>query len=532
MRYGVYLGFLALTLLFVVLAVTMSNYWWTPAIVTGALGALGTRDFFQARHTLLRNYPLVAHFRWLFEAIRPEIRQYLIESDTDGAPFPRNQRSLVYRRAKGVNDKFPFGTEQDVYRDSFEWLNPSQAPRRPADPDFRIEIGGHDCRAPYSSSVLNVSAMSFGSLSAAAVRALNKAAAHGGFAQDTGEGGISPYHRESGGDLIWEIGSGYFGCRTRDGHFCPHRFSEQAADEQVKMVELKLSQGAKPGHGGVLPGCKVTPEIAEARGVEPWQDVISPGAHSAFSNPVELMEFIARLRELCGGKPVGFKLCIGHGWEFMAICKAMRETGIRPDFIVIDGAEGGTGAAPLELMNAVGTPLREGLVFAQNALVGAGLRNDLTIGVAGKVTSSFHIARNLALGADWCNAARAFMFSIGCVQSQSCHTDRCPTGVTTQNPWRQRGLVVPEKAERARQYHRDTLAALSEFVAAAGVGHPGELAPSHFSRRISSTVVKTLDQVYPWLEPEELLSGCRETAYRNPWDRARADSWEAATLRP
>lgn len=528
MRYVIYFSTLGLSILLLSLAVTTSIHWWIPAALMSILAVIGTHDFFQKRHTLMRNYPLVAHFRWLFEAIRPEIRQYLLESNTDGAPFPRNQRALVYRRAKGVNDKFPFGTEQDVYGTGYEWLNPSQAARPQQDPDFRVEVGGQECGRPYSASVLNVSAMSFGALSGAAVRAINKAASLGNFAQDTGEGGISRYHREFGGDLIWEIGSGYFGCRTRDGGFCPDLFEEQACDDQVKMIEIKLSQGAKPGHGGVLPGCKVTPEIAEARHVEPWQDVISPSSHSAFSNPREMMEFIARLRELSGGKPVGFKLCMGHRWEFLAICKAMLETGIKPDFIVVDGAEGGTGAAPLELMNAVGMPLREGLVFAQNALVGSGLRDDIRLAAAGKITSSFHMARNLALGADWCNAGRAFMFAIGCIQSQSCHTDRCPTGVTTQNSWRQRGLVVPEKAQRAYQYHRETLLALSEVVAATGVEHPRDLTPAHVCHRTSSQHVQTLDYFYDWLKPGELLEECSNEVFRVAWNQARADSFAPA----
>ncbi|XKG36685.1 hypothetical protein LG327_14315 [Marinobacter sp.] len=349
MRYLIYISTIVLSVLFIILALAGQPYWWVALAVTVPLALLGTADFFQSRHTLLRNYPLIAHFRWLFESIRPEIRQYLLESNTDGAPFPRNQRSLVYRRAKAVNDKFPFGTEQDVYAVGYEWLNPSQAAKQKRDPDFRVKVGNSQCKKPYSASVLNISAMSFGSLSGAAVRALNKAASMGNFAQDTGEGGISRYHREFGGDLIWEIGSGYFGCRTEDGSFCPERFREQACDDQVKMIEIKLSQGAKPGHGGVLPACKVTPEIAEARHVGPWEDVISPSSHSAFSTPIQMMQFIAQLRELSGGKPVGFKLRVGHGWEFLAICKAILETEIRPDFIVVDGSEGGTGAMPAVL---------------------------------------------------------------------------------------------------------------------------------------------------------------------------------------
>ncbi len=431
------------------------------------LSAIGIWDLIQSRHSIRRNYPILAHIRFGLEKIRPEIRQYFLESETDGMPFNRSKRAVAYQRAKGALDKRPFGTQQDIYGDNFEWINHSIAPQHVENSDFRLMVGGPDCLAPYSLSLFNVSAMSFGSLSANAIRALNRGAKLGGFAHDTGEGGISRYHREFGGDLIWEIGSGYFGCRTADGSFCPDRFAAQAREPQVKMIEIKLSQGAKPGHGGVLPGPKVTPEISEARGVPIGVDCISPARHSAFASPVEMMHFIARLRDLSGGKPVGFKLCIGHAWEFMAICKAMLETGIRPDFIVIDGSEGGTGAAPLEFVDHVGTPLREGLVLAHNCLVGTGLRHSIRLGASGRVVTGFDIARLLALGADWCNAARGFMFALGCIQAQTCHTDRCPTGVATQNPWRQRALVVEDKAPRVFQFHQSTLAALGDLVGAA-----------------------------------------------------------------
>jgi len=529
MRYLTWYLALAAACVITPAAVVLGGAWWLAAGVVLGLAGLGTFDYCQRAHTLLRNYPILAHFRWLFEAIRPELRQYLVESDTEAAPFSRMQRSVVYQRAKGANDKIPFGTELDVDADGYEWLNPSSVPLvAPEDTDIRVHVGNDQCARPYDASVLNVSAMSFGALSAAAVRALNRGAALGGFAHDTGEGGISPYHREFGGDLIWEIGSGYFGCRDRAGRFDPQRFREQAGDDQVKMIELKLSQGAKPGHGGVLPGAKVTPEIAAAREIPAGRDCISPAAHSAFSTPIEMMEFLAHLRELSGGKPVGFKLCIGHGWEFMALCKAMRETGIVPDFVVIDGGEGGTGAAPLELTNHMGTPLREGLVFAHNALVGAGLRDRIRVAAAGKITSGFRMARTMALGADWCNSARGFMFALGCVQSQHCHTDRCPTGVTTQDPRRQRGLVVPDKATRVHSFHDRTVAALAEVVAAAGLAHPGALRPHHFSRRTGSADVRTLDRVYPALAPGELLNGTDAPTYRAAWQAARADRFQPA----
>jgi glutamate synthase domain-containing protein 2 len=397
----------------------------------------------------------------------------------------------VYQRAKGQLDKRPFVTQQDIYGGNFEWINHSLAPRPSDGHNFRVVVGGPDCREPYSLSLLNISAMSFGALSANAIRALNKGAKMGGFAHDTGEGGLSAYHREFGGDIIWEIGSGYFGCRNEDGSFSPDHFAALAREPQVKMIEIKLSQGAKPGHGGVLPGPKVSPEIASARGVPMGIDCISPARHPAFGTPLELVQFIAKLRELSGGKPTGFKLCIGHPWEFMAICKAMLETGIRADFIVIDGKEGGTGASPLEFADHVGTPLREGLLFAHNTLVGCGLRETIRLGASGRIITGFDMARILSLGADWCNIARGFMFALGCVQAQTCHTDHCPSGVATQNKLRQRALVVETKAERVARFHHNTLAALGELVGAAGLAHPNELRPYHILKRLSASEVKS-----------------------------------------
>ena len=504
--------------------------WALPAVLLAAiaLSILGIRDLIQTKSSILRNYPIAGHLRFLFEEIRPEIRQYLIEGETDGTPFSRHKRSIVYQRAKGALDKRPFGTQLDVYGTSFEWLNHSIAATTPAREPFRVTIGGPDCRQPYSASLFNISAMSFGALSANAILALNRGAKAGQFAHDTGEGGFSPYHRKPGGDIIWEIGSGYFGCRNRDGTFSADKFAETSRADQIKMIEIKLSQGAKPGHGGVLPGAKVTREIALTRGVMVGEDCVSPARHSAFSTPIEMMQFIRQLRELCGGKPVGFKLCIGHPWEFLAICKAMLETGITPDFIVVDGKEGGTGAAPLEFTDHIGMPLRDGLTFVHNALVGVALRDRIRIGASGKIVSAFDIARAIALGADWCNSARGFMFAVGCIQSQSCHTDRCPVGVATQSKSRQRALNVPDKAARVAMFHGSTMKALAEVVAAAGLNHPSELRPAHFSKRISASEVATFDRLYPPLASGELISGTTHPRFSQAWTLAQASSFSPA----
>ena len=491
------------------------------------LAVLGVSDLIQTRHAILRNYPITGHLRFLLERVRPEIRQYFFEGDKDGTPFSRDKRALVYQRAKRELDKRPFGTQYDVYGEEYEWLHHSIAPR-PVSHDPQRVIIGHSgpCTQPYSASVLNISAMSYGALSANAVRALNRGAKLGGFAHDTGEGGVSPFHREAGGDLIWEIGSGYFGCRKPDGSFDPVRFAEAASDPQIRMVELKLSQGAKPGHGGVLPAAKVTAEIAAIRGVPMGEDCVSPAAHSAFSTPIELLQFIALMRELSGGKPAGFKLCIGHPWEFMALCKAMLETGITPDFIVVDGKEGGTGAAPLEFMDHMGMPLRDGLSFVHNALVGCGLRDRLRLGASGKIISAFDMARVMALGADWCNAARGFMFAVGCIQAQTCHTGLCPTGVTSQDPRRQRAIVVPDKADRVFNFHRNTVQALAELVAAAGLDHPGQLGPQHFLRRGAADRVVSYAQQYETLAPGQLLADPEGAGrYGAAWSIARSHSF-------
>ncbi|NJM44445.1 MAG: FMN-binding glutamate synthase family protein [Brachymonas sp.] len=500
-----------------------------PCCLVG-LSALGVRDLRQNRHAVLRNYPVIGHMRFLLEYIRPEIRQYFLEGDNEAAPFSRAQRSLVYARAKGDSDKRPFGTQLDVSADGYEWINHSMAPSRIESQDFRITIGqtGNGCSQPYCASVFNISAMSFGALSANAILALNQGAKTGGFAHDTGEGSISAHHRTHGGDLIWEIGSGYFGCRDEAGQFNAEKFAANARDPQVKMIEIKLSQGAKPGHGGVLPGPKVTAEIAQARGVPQGVDCVSPAAHSAFSTPLQMMGFIQQLRELSGGKPVGIKLCIGHPWEWFALVKAMLETNLVPDFIVVDGAEGGTGAAPVEFTDHVGAPLQEGLLLVHNTLKGAGLRDRIKIGCAGKVVSAFDMARMMALGADWCNSARGFMFALGCIQAQACHTGHCPTGVTTQDAHRQQALHVPSKAERVANFHAQTLHALKEIVQAAGLSHPGEVTAHHIVRRVNDNEVRLLANLIPQVKAGSLLKddlSDTHNVFRLYWPLAQAQTF-------
>jgi glutamate synthase domain-containing protein 2 len=476
---------------------------WTAGFV--ALIGVGIHDLLQTRHSVLRNYPILGHFRFMFESIRPELRQYIVESESEEIPFSRAQRSVVYQRSKNAMDSRAFGTELKVKEAGHEWISHSLAPTRITDHDFRVVVGvGRE--KPYSISVFNISAMSFGALSANAIRALNSGAKKGGFAHDTGEGSISPYHKEFGGDLIWEIGSGYFGCRNPDGSFNSRLFAGQATAPQVKMIEIKLSQGAKPGHGGVLPAAKITPEIAATRGITMGQDCVSPSAHSEFSTPVGLLEFVDKLRNLSGGKPTGFKLCIGAPWEFFAIAKAMTETGILPDFIVIDGAEGGTGAAPMEFVDHVGMPLQEGLLLVHNTLKGLNLRDRIKLGASGKLITAFDIARTLAIGADWVNSARGFMFAVGCIQAQACNTGRCPTGVATQDKGRQKALVVPDKAERVYNFHRNSLHALKELLQATGLHHPSELRPYHITRRVSAFEVQPLSNLLPIVEDGDLLA--------------------------
>ncbi|MEK7690787.1 MAG: FMN-binding glutamate synthase family protein, partial [Bdellovibrionota bacterium] len=463
---------------------------------------------------------LLGHFRYLLEEIRPEVQQYFIENNEDGMPFSREARNVVYQRAKGALDTIPFGTQHDVYKVGYEWINHSLMPKTPQHVEPRVLVGGKHCKQPYSSSRLNISAMSYGALSQRAVLALNEGAKIGGFAHNTGEGGLSPYHRKPGGDIVWQIGTGYFGCRDQQGKFNPKLFKETAAFPTVKMIEIKLSQGAKPGHGGILPGKKVTREIAEIRGVEMGKDVVSPPAHSAFSSPMELLAFIQKLRDLSDGKPVGFKLCLGKRREFFALCKAMKETGITPDFITVDGGEGGTGAAPLEFSNSIGTPLNDALIFVHNALVGTELRDQIKVIASGKVTTGFHIAAKLALGADLCNSARGMLFALGCIQALRCNSNTCPTGIATQRPDLVRGLDVEDKAQRVARFQDGTIHSFLDVIAAAGLTHPSELRPWHIQRRVSSYEVRHYGEIYPYLDPGALLSPESHKDYRRAWENA------------
>jgi glutamate synthase domain-containing protein 2 len=518
---------LALNILSVTLGALVSPYFYWGLVPFAPLLLLAIWDLLQTRHSICRNFPVIGRLRFLQEALRPELHQYFIESDTDGRPFSRVQRTLIYERAKNIDGLEPFGTELDVYSPEYEWLTHSIDPHVKNDSPFRVDVGGPGCTKPYSCSLINISAMSFGAISPNAIRALNKGARLGDFYHTTGEGGLSPYHQEFGGDLVWQIGTGYFGCRNDDGTFNEEMFGEQARLEAVRMVEIKISQGAKPGHGGVLPVAKVTREIAQTRRVPMGQDCISPPGHSSFHTPVELCHYIQRLRELSGGKPIGFKLCVGRPHEFMAICKAMLSTGILADFITVDGAEGGTGAAPPEFSDSLGTPLREGLIFVHNCLVGSGLRDKVRVASSGKVASAFDIARNVALGADWCNIARGFMMAVGCIQAQSCHTNRCPVGVATQDRLLQRALDVGDKSQRAFHFQHNMMESLKEIVAAAGLDHPGQLKPIHICKRMGEAKILTYDQAYDFLEAGELLQGCDNPVYQRSWEAASPETFTA-----
>ncbi len=522
-------GFMFFSVTLLLLAGVWSAYWapaaWSLVLLLPVI-ALGVYDLLQRRHTVLRIYPVLGHVRFMFESVRKEIQQYFVESEIDGTPVNREFRSLVYQRAKGDTDTRPLGTIFDVYADGYEWINHSLAPCEIVDRNPRIVFGEGRCAQPYAASPLNISAMSYGALSKNAIMALNKGAKLGGFAHNTGEGGLSPYHQKFDADLIWQIGTGYFGCRNAAGGFDAAQFEQTANLPAVKMIEIKLSQGAKPGHGGILPAAKLTEEIAAIRHVPMGQDVVSPAAHSAFSTPAGLLEFVVRLRDLAGGKPVGFKLCIGNQSEFLGICKAMLETGIRPDFITVDGAEGGTGAAPVELTNSVGTPLRDGLIFVNRALQGTGLRQHTRLIAAGKALSAFHLLRLLALGADTVNAARAMMFALGCLQSRSCNTDKCPTGIATQDPARYKALDVDLKGQRVANYHKAMIHNLLELLAAAGVRRLEDLTPAHINRRVGGTVVRNYDEMYPPIPDGCLLQASTIPAdWRTAWNKAAAHHW-------
>jgi glutamate synthase domain-containing protein 2 len=507
-------------------ALTASVWWWLAAVPLLALSGLALWDLMQRKHSVLRNYPVLGHLRFLLEAVRPELQQYFVERNYDGRPYDRDVRTVIYERAKGIHEEQAFGTERDVNEVGYEFVLHSSVPAPQPTTPPTVRIGGPDCTQPYDMALLNVSGMSFGALSANAIRALNAGARAGGFAQDTGEGGLTKYHLEGGGDLIWELGSGYFGARTKDGDFDPHLFRDKAAHPHVKCVELKLSQGAKPGIGGVLPGAKVSKEIAEARGVPEGQKCVSPPAHRLFATPRELVRFIARMRELADGKPTGFKLCAGARHEFLAICKAMRDEGITPDFIVVDGSEGGTGAAPLEFEDHVGLPLTDGLMLVHNALVGVGLRDRISLGASGKVATGVDIVKRVIQGADYTNAARAMMMAVGCIQAQRCHTNTCPVGVTTQDPRRARALDVADKTTRVTRFQQGTVAQAQQVIAAMGLAGPHQLHPWMLMRRIDHASTRSYAELYHWLEPGELLAEPPESWARD-WAAADPDSFRA-----
>ena len=497
--------------------------WIVVAVAFGAVTAVGIHDLAQRRHSILRNYPILGHARFAMETIRPELQQYFIERNYDGRPYDRDTRTSIYERAKGIEDEQAFGTERDVAEPGYEWLLQSIGSFDPPKEIPRVRIGGPACTQPYEMALLNVSAMSFGALSGEALTALNRGAAKGGFAHDTGEGGLTKYHLQ-GGDVVWELGTGYFGARTKDGGFDREQFREKAAHEAVKCVSLKLSQGAKPGIGGVLPGAKVTKEIADARSVPQGQTCVSPPGHKVFSTPRELIRFIAEMRELAGGKPAGFKLCVGTRHELLAICKAMVEEDSTPDFIIVDGSEGGTGAAPSEYEDHMGTPLTEGLMMVHNALVGVGLRDRVKICASGKVATGSDIVKRLAQGADYTNAARAMMMAVGCIQSQRCNTNQCPVGVATQDPKRSRALNIPDKTERVFRYQHAVVAEAQRLIASMGLHSPSDVGPHHLVRRVDHVSCRSYAELFDWLEPGQLLGDPPEP-WATDWARADPDSF-------
>ena len=517
---------LLLTAVSVLLVVLTGPGWWVAVVIFAALLILAVFDATQKKHSILRNYPVIGHLRFALEYIRPELQQYFIERNYDGRPFDRDTRSLIYERAKGTNEEQAFGTERDVNEVGYEYLVHSTAPLEPPEHAPTVRVGGPDCTQPYEMALLNVSAMSFGALSANAVLAMNKGAAMGGFAQDTGEGGLTEYHLRHGGDLVWEIGSGYFGARTKDGDFDPKMYAEKAAHPSVKCLSLKLSQGAKPGIGGVLPAGKVTAEIAKARNVPEGVKCVSPAAHKVFSTPRELIQFMATMRGLAQGKPVGFKLCVGSRTDILAICKAMLAEGITPDFIIVDGSEGGTGAAPMEYEDHMGTPLTEGLMLVHNALVGTGLRSRIRVGAAGKVATGTDIVKRIIQGADYTNAARAMMMATGCIQSQRCHTNHCPVGVTTQDPHRARALDVENKSLRVQRFQESTVSEALRMMASMGSAGPNELTPLMIRRRIGHMNTKSYAELYNWLAPGELLAQAPGD-WAQDWATADPDSFVA-----
>ena len=509
------------------LAYFLNPSWYVLFGIVLILTILGYYDLFQKRHTIMRNYPVIGRLRYLLEEIRPKVYQYFVESDIDGRPFNRVDRSTVYQRAKNVRDTIPFGTQLDLYAEGYEWICHSVAPKPfdTLDHDPRIMIGNKDCKHPYSSSILNISAMSFGAISGNAVEALNAGAKIGNFAHNTGEGGLSDYHLKHGGDLIWQIGTAYFGCRDEEGYFDPELFAKKANHPNVKMVELKISQGAKPGHGGILPAEKNSEEIARIRHIKPFTKVVSPPYHSAFDTPLEMIKFIQTLRDLSGGKPVGFKLCIGYKSEFISICQAMLELDIYPDYIAVDGGEGGTGAAPPEFSNYVGAPLIDSLDFVHNILNGLDIRKHIKIIASGKITSAFHMARAIALGADACYQARAMKMALGCIQALLCNTNKCPTGITTQDPELTRGLVPEDKKVRVANYHKTTLKNFAELLGATGVDETRNLSRSHIYRRISLNEMITYEELFPSIKLGSMTNGDIPKKYKLDFLHANKNKW-------
>lgn len=521
MRRQWYIGFGVFLLSLLAFFVMAHDVRWFVGLLI-VIAVIWIHDLLQRKHTILRNFPVLGHVRYFLEFLRPEIQQYFIATDESELPFSRELRSLVYQRAKNVRDTIPFGTERDINAIGYTWALHSITPKHLSEVEPRIVIGGPACKQPYSASRLNISAMSFGSLSGKAIMALNRGAMIGGFAHNTGEGGISPYHLQ-GGDIVFQIGTAYFGCRDDKGHFDPEEYRKEANRPEVKMIELKLSQGAKPAHGGMLPAAKLTKEIATVRKVPMGHDVLSPIAHSTFDTPIGLLQFIQQLRDLSNGKPVGFKLCVGLKTEFLAICKAMLQTGILPDFITVDGAEGGTGAAPVEYTDFIGTPMEEGLVFVHNSLVGINVRDKIHIICSGKVTNGFDLVTNIALGADICNSARAMMMATGCLQTKQCNANTCPTGVATQSKRLQYGLVVDQKKIQVANFHKNTMNSFLEMVGALGLSNPSDLTPGHIMRRIGTQVVKPLDELYEYVTPGQFFEASIPESYRSFWEAASAE---------
>lgn len=529
MRKQFFTFFIALFTLIATGSLIWPGILWSLVFV-GPLFVLGLRNAFQKKRAILRNFPILGNFRYLFEMVRPEIQQYFVESETNGTPIPREIRSVIYQRAKEQIDTLPFGTQKNVYEEGYEWLNHSLAPKKVDPQSLRVQIGGPDCKHPYSASVFNISAMSYGALSKNAILALSGGAQLGGFYHNTGEGGVSPHHLAGGGDLVWQIGTGYFGCRTANGDFSPDLFAVTAAHKNIKMIEVKLSQGAKPSHGGILPAAKITPEIIQIRKVEPGKDVISPPAHRAFSTPQGLLDFIYKLRQLSGGKPVGFKLCVGLRHEFVAICKAMHESKIYPDFITVDGGEGGTGAAPLEFSDSVGSPLEEGLTFVHDVLIGFDLRKYIRIIASGKVLTGFNLFSRMALGADICNTARGMMLALGCIQARQCNTNHCPTGVATSNPQLVQGLVPSDKKVRVFNYHRHTVESFAELLGGTGLTKTSEISRHHVYRRISGEKVMAYANLFPYVTRGSFLHSVAAEPYRTYLENAVSDDFRVAQM--